>query len=84
MVRDEIVEQVVRKYQGRSEVGIKKYQTTLQQNNRDDYFKHLQEELMDATLYLEKLMTMQKKITDLVREHPNDAELGYLIRELVK
>ena len=46
--------------------------------------KHLQEELMDATLYLEKLMSLEKRITDLVREHPNDAELGYLIRKLVK
>lgn len=82
-MKDQIVEQVVQKYQGRSDVGIKKYQTTLQENNKDDYFKHLQEELMDATLYLEKLMTMQKKITDLVREHSNDAELGYLIRKLV-
>lgn len=83
-MKDEIVEQVVRKYQGRSEVGIRKYNTTLQENNKDDYFKHLQEELMDATLYLEKLMSLEKRITDLVREHPNDAELGYLIRKLVK
>ena len=82
-MKDQIVEQVVRKYQGRSEVGIRKYQTTLQENNKDDYFKHLQEELMDATLYIEKMMTMQRKITDLVREHPNNAELGYLIRKLV-
>lgn len=82
-MNDQIVEQVVRKYQQRSDVGIQKYKTTLQENNKDDYFKHLQEELMDATLYLEKLMSMEKKITDLVREHSNDAELGYLIRKLV-
>ncbi len=82
-MKDQIVEQVVRKYQERSDVGIRKYQTTLHENNKDDYFKHLQEELMDATLYLEKMMSMQKKITDLVREHSNDAELGYLIRKLI-
>lgn len=83
-MKDQIVSQVVRKYQERSDVGIRKYNTTLQENNKDDYFKHLQEELMDATLYLEKLMSLEKRIIDLVREHPNDAELGYLIRKLVK
>ncbi len=82
-MKDEIVEQVLRKYQQRSDVGIRKYSTTLQENNKDDYMKHLQEELMDATLYIEKMMTLEKRITDLVREHSNDAELGFLIRKLV-
>jgi hypothetical protein len=39
---------------------------------------------MDATLYIEKLMTLEKEITNLVRNHPNDAELGWKIRDLVK
>jgi hypothetical protein len=39
---------------------------------------------MDATLYLQKLMTLNKEITKLVRDHSNDAELGYKIRDLVK
>jgi len=80
---DKIVLQVIEKYAQRSEVGINKYGTTLEQNNHDNYLKHLQEELMDASLYLEKLMTLNKEITRLVRDHPNNAELGQLIRQLV-
>jgi hypothetical protein len=53
---DAIVDVVISKYRERSAVGIKKYGTTLEKNNKDDYLKHLQEELMDATLYIQKLM----------------------------
>jgi hypothetical protein len=81
---DSIVDQVVRKYEIRSAVGINKYGTTLQTNNKDNFLNHLQEELMDATLYIEKLMSLEKEITNLVRNHPNDAELGWKIRDLVK
>ena len=80
---DQIVLEVIEKYAKRSEIGIAKYGTTLETNNKDNYFKHLQEELMDATLYLQKLMTLNKEITRLVRYHPNNAELGQLIRQLV-
>ena len=52
---DPIVKQVTDKFKSRSEVGIKKYGTTLQDNNTDDFLNHLQEELMDAILYIEKL-----------------------------
>ena len=52
---DPIVKQVTDKLLQRSEVGIKKYGTTLYENNTDDFFNHLQEELMDAILYLQKL-----------------------------
>ena len=80
---DQIVLEVIEKYAQRSEIGINKYGTTLEQNNHDNYLKHLQEELMDATLYLQKLMTLDKEITKLVRDHPNNAELGMKIRNLV-
>jgi hypothetical protein len=52
---DKIVQEVVDKFQERSEVGIKKYGTTLEENNSDDFLNHLQEELMDAVLYIQKL-----------------------------
>jgi hypothetical protein len=82
-MRDQIVEDVVDKYLERSQVGITKYGTTLETNNKDNFFKHLQEELMDATLYLQKLISLDKEITKLVRDHPNNAELGMKIRNLV-
>jgi len=80
---DQIVLEVIEKYSQRSGVGIAKYGTTLEQNNHDNYLKHLQEELMDATLYLQKLMSLNKEITNLVKQHSNNAELGEKIRELV-
>lgn len=82
-MKDTIVEQVLVKYQERSDRGFQKYGTTLQENNKDSYLKHLQEELMDATLYLEKLMTLEKEVKDLVRKHQSNNELGEAIRMLV-
>jgi len=81
---DQIVLEVIEKYAQRSEIGQAKYGTTLETNNKDNYLKHLQEELMDATLYLQKLISLDKEITKLVRDHSNDAELGAKIRELIR
>jgi hypothetical protein len=81
---DQIVLEVIEKYAQRSGIGQAKYGTTLEANNKDNYLKHLQEELMDATLYLQKLMDQNKEITKLVKNHANDAELGYKIRELIR
>jgi hypothetical protein len=56
-MKDPIVQSVIDKFQERSDVGIKKYGTTLQDNQLStlEWLTHLQEEMMDATLYLEKL-----------------------------
>jgi hypothetical protein len=81
---DQIVENVIDKYYRRSQIGIGKYGTTLEDNNEDDFFKHLQEELMDASLYVEKLIVLNKDLIKLVKKHPNDAELGTLVRNLVR
>ena len=54
---DSIVESVINKYKQRSKLGIEKYGTMLTRTdlNLTDWLNHLQEELMDATLYIEKL-----------------------------
>lgn len=52
---DEIVGRVVSELWQRSEQGIKKYKTTLKDNNKDDFLQHLKEELMDAICYIEKI-----------------------------
>lgn len=52
---DKIVTDVIAKFKKRSELGIKKYGTTLEENNTDDFITHLEEELMDALLYLQKI-----------------------------
>ena len=56
---DPIVQSVVEIFQQRSEFGIRKYGTTLEENKLPflAWVQHMQEELMDAILYLEKLKT---------------------------
>lgn len=54
---DSIVMAVVHKFLQRSELGQKKYGTTLDRQDLTtlDWIQHAQEELMDGILYLEKL-----------------------------
>lgn len=56
--QDQIVENVIKKYRDRSEVGISKYGTTLEDSKEDQvaFLTHLQEELLDASLYIEVLL----------------------------
>jgi len=54
---DKYVQSVKEKFEERSQTGIRKYNTTLEREdlNIADWLTHLQEELMDATLYVERL-----------------------------
>ena len=56
-MKDSIVESVLEKFKQRSEEGIKKYGVTMDRKDLSglEWMTHLQEELMDATLYIEKL-----------------------------
>jgi len=56
-LKDSFVEAVKKKFDERSQTGIRKYNTTLDRDDLDivSWLTHLQEELMDATLYVEKL-----------------------------
>jgi len=69
--RDPVVENVVDKFVSRSDVGFAKYGVTL----RDDpsemfaWLNHLQEELMDAVLYLQKA---KEVYTDDLQDNLND------------
>lgn len=84
MRTDPIVDQVVAKFQQRSAVGIQKYNTTLHENNRDNYLLHLQQELQDATLYIEKILTQNAEIINLVNTAIDNEDLGRKIRNLVR
>lgn len=81
-MKDAIVLDIIKKIETRSEIGMAKYNTTLQKNNKDNFLIHLQEELMDACLYLQKLMRQREEITILCSIHPNDSELGNKIRNI--
>jgi hypothetical protein len=58
--KDPIVESVVDKFRTRSDLGLSKYGTTLHENDAPtiEWIVHIQEELMDAVLYLHKLKTI--------------------------
>lgn len=54
--QDPIVNSVVRQFSERSRIGIEKYNTTLAENDLPliEWLEHLKQELMDATLYIER------------------------------
>jgi hypothetical protein len=53
---DTIVESVITKYKDRANIGFTKYGTNLDRTDliTKEWAEHLQQELMDAVLYLEK------------------------------
>ena len=69
--RDPVVERVVDKFVGRSNVGFEKYGTTLQNERTvkmkdlQKYLNDIQEELMDAVLYIQ---TARDELQDLSEE----------------
>tara|TARA_R110001592_G_scaffold108058_1_gene302345 strand:+ start:698 stop:958 length:261 start_codon:yes stop_codon:yes gene_type:complete len=73
--RDPVVERVVNKFVSRSDVGYKKYGVTLDNDpsNMFDWLNHLQEELMDAVLYLQKAKEVYT--TDLQEDLLSDLEV---------
>ena len=58
--RDPIIEKVVDQLVSRSDVGYKKYGVTLEDDLGDlaKWLQHLQEELLDAANYIEKIKTI--------------------------
>ena len=63
-LKDSIVESVINQFKQRSEVGIKKYNTTLDRTDLStlDWIEHAKQEAMDFILYLEKL---KSEVTNL-------------------
>jgi hypothetical protein len=64
-MEDKIVQTVIEAYKERSKVGIEKYGKTMEREDLSalDWLQHLQEELMDATLYIESLKRKYRLIT---------------------
>lgn len=58
-----IEDKVCAKIQARAELGERKYGTTMEREDLDltEWLTHLQEELMDATVYVEKLIYIAAK-----------------------
>ena len=79
-MKDKVVLDVIDKYEYRSKIGAMKYGTYLHENNFDNYLIHLQEELMDASLYVQKIINLKQEVIELVMKYSNDQELGEQIR----
>jgi hypothetical protein len=80
---DKIVEQVRQKLLERSQVGIRKYGSTIWDNTDENYMKHLQDELLDGANYCEQMIRLgefAKLSAALIESEPNDQELGRAIR----
>tara|TARA_R110000803_G_scaffold182580_1_gene244954 strand:+ start:1278 stop:1568 length:291 start_codon:yes stop_codon:yes gene_type:complete len=80
--RDPVVEKVVDSFVSRSDVGFKKYGVTL----RDDpskmfeWLNHLQEELMDAVLYLQKAKeTYTDNYMDATKDKWEESHDGHML-----
>ena len=70
-MRDKIIERVINKIKQRTDVGYKKYGVTLQDDDQtlDKWLTHIQEELMDAVNYIEKVKDVlgtSKTVSDLI------------------
>ena len=54
--KDSVVESIKNQFDKRSSLGIKKYGTTLNENELSltEWMEHLKQELMDAILYIER------------------------------
>tara|TARA_R100000458_G_C8040720_1_gene92190 strand:+ start:149 stop:469 length:321 start_codon:yes stop_codon:yes gene_type:complete len=67
--KDIIIDRVIQKFKDRSNVGFKKYGVTLKDDDQplDTWLTHIQEELMDAVNYIEKVkdvLYMSRTISD--------------------
>ena len=80
--KDNITNQVIEDLKSRAERGFKKYNTTLGENNKDNYMNHLYEELLDAAQYIKKEQSIIPDIQNLIEQCPNNMELGSKIRSI--
>jgi hypothetical protein len=71
LIEDQIVIRVLSRFAERSQVGINKYNTTLERTDLStlEWLTHAQEEAMDFVLYLERLKD-EYKSKDLSRTMP--------------
>lgn len=62
MARDKNVQSVINQLESRCEIGYNKYGVTTERNDLDllQWLQHLQEELMDAAVYIERIKSEVK------------------------
>ena len=76
LIEDQIVIRVLSRFAERSQVGINKYNTTLERTDLDtlQWLTHAQEEAMDFVLYLERLKDEYRGslLTKMVKQSEED------------
>ena len=82
--KDNITNQVIEDLKARAERGYKKYNTTLGENNKDNYMNHLYEELLDAAQYIKKEQSIIPDIQNLIEQYTMSLKLRERILEIVK
>lgn len=80
--KDAITVLVMEDLKSRADRGVQKYNTTLHENNHDNFTQHLYEELLDAAQYCKKQLLIKDTVQDLVKQYSNDADLGNIIRKI--
>jgi hypothetical protein len=76
---DLIVESVRQKLLDRSNVGVKKYNSTIFDNIDENYIKHLQDELLDGANYCEQVLRLgefTKNIIEILQSDQNEMSVG--------
>lgn len=80
--KDDITWEVMNDLTSRARRGVEKYSTTLSENNHQNMLQHAYEEALDLAQYLKKEITTLSTVQDLVKQYPNDLELGEKIRQM--
>ena len=86
--RDPVVERVVDKFVERSDTGFKKYGRTLDSERTGGhkdllgYLNDIQEELMDAVLYIQAAREELKEANDKKYEKNHEGGLRYYVPEI--
>tara|TARA_R100000426_G_scaffold6078_2_gene8026 strand:+ start:510 stop:785 length:276 start_codon:yes stop_codon:yes gene_type:complete len=74
-VNDKIINRVIEKIQKRAEAGYKKYGVGLDKDEQslDTWLNHLQEELMDAANYIEKIRAVLIEEDKKISKYPESS-----------
>ena len=80
MIKDKITKAVINDLESRADRGYKKYNTTLGENNHQNMLQHAYEEALDLAQYLKKEITTLNTVQDLVKQYPDDTDLGKALR----
>jgi len=81
IVKDKITQSVMDDLKSRADRGFRKYGTTLYQNDHQNMLQHMYEEALDFAQYIKKEILTLNTVQDLVKQFPNDSELGEEIRK---